>query len=60
MARSFYMILFFFILAMPNLAHATGGGGGGGGGGGSSVPTLHFPLQVLFILVIALMYRKKK
>lgn len=59
MARSFYMILFFFILAMPNLAHATGGGGGGGGGG-SSVPTLHFPLQVLFILVIALMYRKKK
>ena len=59
MARSFYIILFFFILAMPNLAHATGGGGGGGGGG-SSVPTLHFALQVLFILVIALIYRKKK
>ena len=34
--------------------------GGGGGGGGSSVPDLHILGQLIFVISIALWYRKSK
>lgn len=58
--RSLNLLIVLTLLLASNFAFATGGGGGGGGGGGSSVPNLHIALQILFVLVVALIYRKKK
>ena len=52
------IIFTILITTIPMLAIA--GGGGGGGGTGSSAPTLNIALQILFPIVVAFLYRKKK
>ena len=56
-------VLCCFCVFFAPLTFAGGGGGGGGGGGttgGSSVPSLHILVQLFFVLLIALLYRKPK
>ncbi|UUO22788.1 hypothetical protein FGD67_06015 [Colwellia sp. M166] len=53
-------VLCCFCVFFAPLTFAGGGGGGGGTTGGSSVPSLHILVQLFFVLLIALWYRKPK
>ncbi|MFT5297766.1 MAG: hypothetical protein ACI9YH_003805 [Colwellia sp.] len=57
MNKTIIVILVFFCMFFVPLSFA---GGGGGGGGGSSVPDLHILGQLIFVISIALWYRKSK